>query len=218
MKIDSITQSLRPDDCSLYYDGFQICFRSCNMSITERQLQLCQNKLKQWTTDNGFRFSTIKTLCMHICQKRSFHLDPQVRFQYSPTFVPYLKYVKRRFNCFQHRFFGYFGNTLVYQTTEDCAGSGAYEESSYYSWKYETGTVIIFLFIQKNHAMGIMWHVLHTHLTHSYILKKDPPPLCEHCQCILTVRHILVECNNFSQTRNDICGIKDSNPHMFCHS
>ena len=34
----------------------------------------------------------------------------------------------------------------------------------------------------------------HTHLTHSYILRKDPPPLCEHCQCILTVRHILVEC------------------------
>ena len=36
----------------------------------------------------------------------------------------------------------------------------------------------------------------HTHLTHLYILKKDPPP-----QCILTVRHILVECN---QERNDI--------------
>ena len=32
----------------------------------------------------------------------------------------------------------------------------------------------------------------HTHLTHSYIL-KDPPPQCEHCQCILTVHHFLVE-------------------------
>ena len=39
----------------------------------------------------------------------------------------------------------------------------------------------------------------HTHLTHSYILKKDSPPPCEHCQCILTVRHILVECNHFDQ-------------------
>ena len=36
----------------------------------------------------------------------------------------------------------------------------------------------------------------HTHLIHSYILKKDPPPRCEHCQDILTVRHILVECNH----------------------
>ena len=41
-------------------------------------------------------------------------------------------------------------------------------------------------------------------MTHSYILKKDLPPQCEHCQCILTVRHILVECNHLPQTRNDI--------------
>ena len=46
----------------------------------------------------------------------------------------------------------------------------------------------------------------HTHLTHSYILRKDPPPLCERCQCILTVRHILVECNHFAQVRKDIFG------------
>ena len=49
----------------------------------------------------------------------------------------------------------------------------------------------------------------HTHLTHSYILKKDPPPVCEHCQCNLTVRHILVECNHFAQERRDIFGIRD---------
>ena len=41
----------------------------------------------------------------------------------------------------------------------------------------------------------------HTHLTHSYILKKDTPHQCEQCQCILTVHHILVECNNLNQTR-----------------
>ena len=46
----------------------------------------------------------------------------------------------------------------------------------------------------------------HTYVTHSYILKKDPPPQCEHCQCILTMRHILVECNHLAQTRNDIFG------------
>ena len=46
----------------------------------------------------------------------------------------------------------------------------------------------------------------HTHLTHSYILKMDPPPQCEHCQCILTVRDILVGCNHLARTRNDIFG------------
>ena len=49
----------------------------------------------------------------------------------------------------------------------------------------------------------------HTHLTHSYILRKDPPPLCEHCQCILTVRHILVECSHFARERKDIFGRRD---------
>ena len=47
----------------------------------------------------------------------------------------------------------------------------------------------------------------------TYILKKDPPPQCEHCQCILMVRHILVECNHLAQTRNDIfgrCGVVES--------
>ena len=55
----------------------------------------------------------------------------------------------------------------MYQTTEDCAGSGAPEGRSYrciclssYSWKYETGTVITFLFIQLVHGMGILWLVL----------------------------------------------------------
>ena len=46
-------------------------------------------------------------------------------------------------------------------------------------------------------------------MTHSYILKKNSPPLCEHCQCILTVRHILVECNNFAQDTKDIFGRRD---------
>ena len=35
------------------------------------------------------------------------------------------------------------------------------------------------------------------------------PPLCEHCQCILTVRHILVECNHFARERKDIFGRRD---------
>ena len=52
-----------------------------------------------------------------------------------------------------------------------------------------------------------------TYLTHSCILKKDPPPWCEQCQCILKVRHILVECNHLAQTRNYIfgrCGVVES--------
>ena len=44
----------------------------------------------------------------------------------------------------------------------------------------------------------------HTHLTHSYILKKNNPP-----QCVLTVPHILVECNHSAEKRKDIFGGRD---------
>ena len=38
-----------------------------------------------------------------------------------------------------------------------------------------------------------------THLTHSYTLNKDSPPQCDHCQYILTIGHILLECNIFGR-------------------
>ena len=116
VKINSIAQCLEPGvDCSLYVDDFQICYRSSNMSIMERQMQLCLNKLQQWATDNVFRFSKTKTLCMHICQKSCLHLDPQLFLDKSPipvveettflgvifdsklSFIPHLKYVKKNF-------------------------------------------------------------------------------------------------------------------------
>ena len=52
---------------------------------------------------------------------------------------------------------------------------------------------------RKNEVVLCRARIGHTHLTHSYILRKDHPPQCEHCHCILTVRHILVECNHFAQ-------------------
>ena len=42
----------------------------------------------------------------------------------------------------------------------------------------------------------------HTHLTH----KETSSTKCEHCRCVRTVRHILVECNHFAETRENIFG------------
>ena len=70
--INRITQFLKPGaDCSLYVDDFQVCYISSNMSIIERQLQLCLNKLQQWTIDNGFQFSMTKTVYAYLPEKRS---------------------------------------------------------------------------------------------------------------------------------------------------
>ena len=76
-------------------------------------------------------------------------------------------------------FFWHFGNTFVFylptlvcQTTEDCAGFGASEKRSNrcnFSWKFETSTVITFLFIQTDHGMGMLWYVLRSfHRTPNY--------------------------------------------------
>ena len=73
VNINSITQCLKPGVyCLLYVNEYQICYPSSNMSIIVRQLQLCLNKLQQWASDIGFRFSNTKTVCMHTCQKKVF--------------------------------------------------------------------------------------------------------------------------------------------------
>ena len=46
------------------------------MNTIERQLQQCLNKLHDWTNENGFKFSTSKTQCVHFCQLRKLHNDP----------------------------------------------------------------------------------------------------------------------------------------------
>ena len=42
----------------------------------------------------------------------------------------------------------------------------------------------------------------HTRCTHSYLLSGADQPECTTCRCPLTVKHILVECTDFNDTRN----------------
>ena len=54
------------------------------MNIIERQLQQCLNRLQVWADENGFKFSTTKTVCVHFCRKRKLHLDPQLTLNGNP--------------------------------------------------------------------------------------------------------------------------------------
>ena len=42
----------------------------------------------------------------------------------------------------------------------------------------------------------------HTRLTHSFLLSCDDLPECGTCQCLLTVKHILVECVDLKDVIN----------------
>jgi ribonuclease HI len=115
LKINSIMKCLSNNiNSSLYVDDFLICYSSAHMATIERQLQHCLNKLQIWCDENGFKFSTAKTVCMHFCQKRGIHLDPDLHLHGVPipvvteykflglifdsklTFYPHIKYLKQK--------------------------------------------------------------------------------------------------------------------------
>jgi len=41
----------------------------------------------------------------------------------------------------------------------------------------------------------------HNRLTHSYLLNRQGQPECSHCDCALTVAHVLLECNHYNMVR-----------------
>ena len=57
------------------------------MNIIERQLQLCINGTHPWSVQNGFKFSMMKTVCMHICQLRRVHAEPELTLNGDPIKV-----------------------------------------------------------------------------------------------------------------------------------
>ena len=79
LKINSIFSCLLPDiKCSLYVDDLAIYYSSSHMPSTERKLQQSLNRLGRWCDENGFKFSPTKTMCVHFCQLRKLHLDPEL--------------------------------------------------------------------------------------------------------------------------------------------
>ena len=42
----------------------------------------------------------------------------------------------------------------------------------------------------------------HSHLTHSFLLKGEDPPMCIPCHAPFTVKHILLDCIDFEPVRS----------------
>ena len=115
IKINNIVTCLNSKtDGSLYVDDFGICYRSKNMRKIERHLQQCINRIEDWATNNGFKFSKSKTQCLHFCKLRRIHNDPVLYLYRSPipvvehskflgvifdrklSFIPHIRYVKAK--------------------------------------------------------------------------------------------------------------------------
>jgi len=115
LKINSIVKCLSSNtDSSLYVDDFLACYRAKQMRTIERQVQLSLNKLQTWADQNGFKFSSTKTVCIHFCNKHKVHPDPHltpygnvipvvketkflgVLYDSKLTFLPHLKQLKTK--------------------------------------------------------------------------------------------------------------------------
>ena len=101
-------------DGSLYVDDFCMCYRSKSMRTIERHLQQCISRIENWASHNGFKFSKSKTQCVHFCQLRKVHNDPElylygslipvvedfkflgVLFDHKLSFIPHIKYLKAK--------------------------------------------------------------------------------------------------------------------------
>ena len=101
-------------DGSLYVDDFCMCYRSKSMQTIERHLQQCINRIEDWALHNGFKFSKSKTQCVHFCQLRKVHDDPElylygslipvvedfkflgIIFDRKLSFIPHIKYLKAK--------------------------------------------------------------------------------------------------------------------------
>ena len=53
----------------------------------ERLMQLCLNSVQEWISKNGFKFSTIKTVCMHFCNQHRKYAEPSIMVDKSPIKV-----------------------------------------------------------------------------------------------------------------------------------
>ena len=101
-------------DGSLYVDDFCMCYRSKSMRTIEKHLQQCMNRIEDWALHNGFKFSKSKTQCVHFCQPRKVHDDPElylygslipvvedfkflgISFDRKLSFIPHIKYLKAK--------------------------------------------------------------------------------------------------------------------------
>lgn len=88
VKMNSLGTALpRSISYSLYVDDVHIAFKSCNMSICERQIQLAANKLTKWADENGFCFNPEKSTCVVFSRQRGIRPDPVIKLNETPIAV-----------------------------------------------------------------------------------------------------------------------------------
>ena len=115
IKINNIVKSVLGNvNASLFVDDFALYIEGKHLPYLERAMQLCIDKVQKWVTDNGFKFSTSKTVCIHFHRKRGLLAEPSLFLNKSPiktkteakflgiifdqklSFIPHIKDLKQK--------------------------------------------------------------------------------------------------------------------------
>ena len=70
---------------SLFVDDFAVWFSASSVRLVSRQLQLAVSRLERWSSENGLRFSTDKTVAVHFCRRRCSDLHLGIRLYGRPV-------------------------------------------------------------------------------------------------------------------------------------
>ena len=85
IKINNIVKAvLKGTDCSLFVDDFALCVSGKTLNRVERGMQQCINSVQKWMSENGFKFSTSKTVCIHCRQQYVFSPDHNILLGKTP--------------------------------------------------------------------------------------------------------------------------------------
>ena len=52
--------------------------------------------------------------------------------------------------------------------------------------------------VQREEVILACLRIVHCHLTHSFLFRREPPPPCQRCDALLTEEHVLIACPNFN--------------------
>ena len=88
LKINNIVKSvLKGSEASLSVDDFSLCIHAKSLPHAQRLMQLCVNSMQDWVSNNGFKFSTSKTICMHFCNQRKHFAERSILLDKNPMKV-----------------------------------------------------------------------------------------------------------------------------------
>jgi ribonuclease HI len=88
IKINNIVKSVIGNaNTSLFVDDFAIYIEGKHLPYLERSMQLCINRVQKWVSQNGFKFSDTKTICVHFHKQRNLHAEPSISLNNIPIKV-----------------------------------------------------------------------------------------------------------------------------------